>query len=229
MISENAVNEAAALRIYQGVWYGEGRRPATTRMREKREERSCFKNRTAPEVEQSLDPTAAETVRGRLVRLAYRFLWNHDDAEEVAQDALAIALQKAGELRDRRKWWSWICAVVVQRCRERGRRVQRWKRHEDTYRAELSPGTGGPEALDDDDARHWVRELLLQLPRRQQEVMVLRHLQEMSYDEISEVLGISAATARVHARAGREALRGQLLARHPDWFARPGAGGGGRP
>ena len=198
-------------------------------MREQTEEKRRFEDRSTAGVEQSPTPVVSRTVRDRLVRLAYRFLWNHDDAEEVAQDALTIAHEKAGELRDRRKWWSWMCAVVVQRCRERGRRAQRWKRHEEAYRAELSPSTSGSEALDENDAREKVRELLLGLPRRQQEVMVLRHLQGMPYDKISEVLGISAATARVHARAGRETLRDQLLARHPDWFAKPGTGGGGRP
>ena len=197
-------------------------------MREQAEERSCFEDRTTADVEQSPDPVVSPTVRDRLVRLAYRFLWNHNDAEEVAQDALAIAHEKADELRDRRKWWSWICAVVVQRCRERGRRAQRWKRHEEAYRAERSSSTGGSDAPDESDAKERVRELRLELPRRQQEVMVLRHLQEMSYDEISEVLGISAATARVHARAGREALRDRLLDRHPDWFAEVSAGRGGR-
>ena len=198
-------------------------------MREQTEEKRRFEDRSTAGVEQSPTPVVSGTVRDRLVRLAYRFVWNHHDAEEVAQDALTIAQEKAGGLRDRRKWWSWMCAVVVQRCRERGRRAQRWKRHEEAYRAEVLQRGGGPQASDENDAKQSVRELLWELPKRQQEVMVLRHLQGMPYDEISEVLGISAATARVHARAGREALRDQLLARHPDWFAKPGTGGGGRP
>ena len=198
-------------------------------MREQTEERSRFEDRATAEVDEAVDPVVSGTVRDRLVRLAYRFVWNHDDAEEVAQDVLTIAHEKAGGLRDRGKWWSWMCAVVVQRCRERGRRAQRWKRHEETYRAELSPSTSGSKALDENDAREKVRELLLELPRRQQEVMVLRHLQGMPYDKISEVLAISAPTARVHARAGREALREQLLDRHADWLGRRGTGGGGRP
>ena len=39
------------------------------------------------------------SIRDRLVRLAYRFVWNHDDAEEIAQDALATACERSGELR----------------------------------------------------------------------------------------------------------------------------------
>ena len=82
-------------------------------MRKQTEERSRFEDRATAEVDRSVDPVVSGTVRDRLVRLAYRFLWNHDDAEEVAQDALTIAQAKAGGLRDRRKWWSWMFGKLV--------------------------------------------------------------------------------------------------------------------
>ena len=54
-------------------------------------------------------PVITRSVRGRLVRLAYRFLWNVDDAEDVAHEALATAHERAADLRDETKWWSWVC------------------------------------------------------------------------------------------------------------------------
>ena len=68
--------------------------------------------------------------------------------------------------------------------------------------------------------------LLMELPQRQHEVMVLRHLQGMPFEEIARVLDIAPATARVHARAGRETLRSLILKRDPDWFDRTGRPGG---
>ena len=169
-----------------------------------------------------------ETVRDRLVRLAYRFLWNREEAEDVAHDALAAAFEKADSLRDGDKWWSWVCRIVVQRCRERGRQAQRWKRHEEPYRTEVSRKAEEPVTGDPPDGAECVRELLGMLPRRQYEVMVLRHLQEMCYEEISRVLDISPTTARVHARAGRETLRNLMAARYPGWVGPVNEGGGER-
>ena len=68
------------------------------------------------------------------------------------------------------------------------------------------------------ERRDVLRRLIQQLPRRQEEVIVLRHLEGMSYQETAAVLGIAPATARAHAYAGRETLRHLLLTKHPDWF-----------
>jgi len=51
---------------------------------------------------------ASPAIRDRLFRLAYRLLWNHDDAEDAVQNVLAAALTKGGQLRDGDKWWPWI-------------------------------------------------------------------------------------------------------------------------
>ena len=164
------------------------------------------------------------TVRNRLVRLAFRFLWNREDAEDVVQDALATAHEKAGSLRDHGKWWSWVCRIVVQRCRVRGRETLRWKHHEEPYRTEIRRRAEGTSVSDSFEVKAGVRELLTELPPRQQEVIVLRHLQGMPYEEIARVLEIAPATARVHARAGLETLRELMRARHPDWISRRNAG-----
>jgi len=144
-------------------------------------------------------------MRTRLVRLAYRFLWNQDDAEDAVQDALTTAQQRYRELKAPERWWSWLCRVVVQRCHLQGRGKQRHAAHAEPY-ARHAVGRAGSGAASAED-KELLRFLLPQLPPRQQEVVVLRHLQQMSYEQIGEVLGISASTARVHCRTGLERLR----------------------
>ncbi len=158
------------------------------------------------------------SARDRLVRLAYRFLWNQHDAEDVAQEALAKACERASDLRDRDKWWSWVSRIVVHRCHELGRRKLRRERHQPLLRAQAEREAQGSGLDQTADEKVGLRRLLHELPRRQREVIVLRHLQGMAYGEIATVLGISAATARVHAQAGRETLRQLALRRYPGWF-----------
>ncbi len=149
--------------------------------------------------------------RQRLYRLAYRFAWNHADAEDAVQSAVVTAWQKSDQLREGGKWWTWLCSIVVQRCRELRRKESTRQRHAPAYaRAAASAPPSESEAAER------VRMLLPQLQHRQYEVIVLRHLQGMSFDEIGEVLGISPATARVHAQTAREALRDLMLAGKKD-------------
>lgn len=177
----------------------------------------------APHSPENAEPTAgawfvSRSVRDRLVRLAYRFLWNRDDAEDAVHDALLAGQRRKHGLRDEAKALEWMQRIVINQCHERGRGKLRWLRHEPELRAEAARRHTVDRADSTADLKEPLRRLLHELPRRQHEVMVLRHIQGMGYDEIGRVLRISQSTARVHARAGREALRILLLRRHPGWF-----------
>jgi len=165
---------------------------------------------------------ASPAIRDRLFRLAYRLLWNHDDAEDAVQNVLAAALTKGGQLRDGDKWWPWICRIVVRQCHRLGRGKSLRRRHEAKHATMLRPAS--EEAGDADDLKVLVRELLGKLPRRQREVLVLRHFEEMPYDEIAVVLSMSPSTARVHAQAARERMLELISQRNPNGGSRPGPG-----
>lgn len=154
---------------------------------------------------------AAPAVRDRLVRLAYRFVWNLDDAEEVVQDAMATAFERSGQIRDGKAWWSWLCRIVVHGCYDHGRRRLRRQRRDSRLRdlpaARVEP-VAEPER---NELRAQMRFLISDLPRRQRDVIVLRHLEGMAFDRIGEILGMAPETARSHARTARETL-GRLIA-----------------
>lgn len=153
------------------------------------------------------------SMRDRLVRLAFRFVWNQHDAEDLAQETLATAHSRQSDLRDESKRWAWMCQILIQRLRLQARKRHLWQKHTAAYaeqrRQEETDSVEGSSA----ETNVAVRNALRDLPPRQYEVIVLRHLQSLSFDEIAEVLGIASSTARVHARSGREALRSILLRR----------------
>ena len=154
----------------------------------------------------------SDAERDRLVRLAYRFLWNQDDAEDVVQESLAAAHARQHQLEDAGRWWSWLRRIVIHRCHTAGRGKARWRVHGPRLaetRADRAEDSAASE-VDAGDRRELVRRALPLLPPRQREVIVLRHLEGMSYEHIAELLEISPVTARVHARAGLEALRAAL-------------------
>ena len=143
--------------------------------------------------------------RGILVRLAYRLLWNVDDAEDAVQNALLQAAKKQDQLADRGKLWSWVRAIVVRQCYDTQRARQRRQRATDVVRerAELQADDFAGQAAMGAE----LREHIQALPERQRTAIVLRHLEELSYTEIATIMGTSESTARVQVRNAREALR----------------------
>ncbi len=154
------------------------------------------------------NPKTLERDRSRLVRLAYRFLWNESDAEDVVQDALVQAEREHGGLRDESKWWSWLCRIVVRQCfalrRSEGRRTHRERLSADVRHRD---GADADDGLRLSERAELVRWGIAQLPPQQRTAVTLRHLEEMSFERVAAIMEISPVTARLHVRAGRERLR----------------------
>lgn len=168
----------------------------------------------APAGDASVAPSegwaAVHARRGVLVRLAYRFCWNLHDAEDAVQNALTQATGHEAQLADPRRLWSWVRAIVIRQCHDLRRRARRSARAEDVVanRVRRADPPASPHLLlarsEFSDA---VRRAIERLPERQRTALVLRHLEELEYGEIAELMGVSASTARVQVRNALENLR----------------------
>ena len=156
----------------------------------------------------------------RLYRLALSYVRNPDDALEVVQETFVKAFQKADRWDGSTEAGPWLSRVAVNQSIDRWRRNRR-RQATFTPLAEgdhdESLAAGGP----DPDRRVLRREMrdrlaaaLEGLPDRQRAVVVLRHYQEMSLDEIAQTLGMRLGTVKstLHRALGRmrTGLRGEL-------------------
>jgi RNA polymerase sigma factor (sigma-70 family) len=126
----------------------------------------------------------------------------HDIAHEALQDAWR-AWERIS-LFDSPQAWTWRVALNV-----RADRRQR-RRREEEHRAELRPAPVDPTA--EVASRHHLWALVTMLPYAQRVTIVLRYVTDLSFGEIAEVMGCSAASARQNHRAGKRQLAALLLA-----------------
>jgi RNA polymerase sigma-70 factor (ECF subfamily) len=172
----------------------------------------------SPDDTPSLAEARAE--RGILIRLAYRFCWNIEDAEDAVQGALLRAATHERQLADPGKRWSWVRSIVVRQCHDIRRRAALRRKSEpaleERYRSHDEPRDPAG-AAERSEFNERIRVLIGTLPERQQTALVLRHMEEMDYGQIAEIMGTSESTVRVQARNAREALRLALLKQDPSW------------
>jgi RNA polymerase sigma-70 factor, ECF subfamily len=145
-------------------------------------------------------------------RIAYRLVGNHEDAADCFQDTFVAAL-KVSRRETVQNWPHLLARLATFRAldclRTRLRRKTRSGEPVDwsALTAE-NPGPADRAALSELSAK--LRKALTQLPRRQAEVLCLRHLEGMSDREISEQTGIKEKAVRVVAFRARARLRSLL-------------------
>ncbi len=164
-----------------------------------------------------IDPTVlpGASLRPALIRLAYRFLRDAHDAEEVVQEALLLSWQHSGDLRDAGRLSAWLYRTTINQAMNRLRRRRPGRLDHDPPTAN---GASGLVACERGELADRVREALGELPERQQAALVLRDLEGLNYDHLAAVMDVRPGAARILVHRARERLRTTLLRRWPDSF-----------
>lgn len=144
-------------------------------------------------------------------RFATRMLGSRDDADDALQSAFVRAYRKLSECRDPSRFGAWLHRIVVNECRtyaaRRDRRERRLVRDETEMREFIvAPDATQPELGEIAE----VQRALDRLDARQREAFVLKHVEEMSYDEMAAVTGDSVSALKMRVNRACNRLR-QLL------------------
>jgi RNA polymerase sigma-70 factor (sigma-E family) len=140
-----------------------------------------------------------------LVRLAVLLVDDIASAEDVVQDAFVALHKRSAGLRDPNAATAYLRASVVNLSRSVIRHRQVVRKHLKVAEPEATPGADDYAVL-----REEHRETLAavrRLPRRQQEVLILRYWSGLSEREIAETLGISQGSVKSSASRGMATLQ----------------------
>jgi RNA polymerase sigma-70 factor (ECF subfamily) len=167
----------------------------------------------------------ADAYGTKIYQLAFRYLRNHEDAEEVTQDVLYKVFRKVGEFRGDAALSSWIYRITFNSAMSRLRSAS-YQRAQDEQRTQTSPEGDEPvmaslheiadwsQMADEHLLRSQLRRRLLRavlaLPVIYRAPVVLRDLQGMSTEEASAVLRVKDQTLKSRLHRGRLILRKQL-------------------
>jgi RNA polymerase sigma-70 factor (ECF subfamily) len=144
----------------------------------------------------------------RAYRAAYRVVRDPHQAEEIVQEALIKAYRGLDGFELRSSFYTWLYKIVVNLALDRRRREGRAPNIEwdDSVAGRVDPraippGAGDPElASRRREVREFVAQGVQELPDPQREVLLLREVEGLSYEEIAERMRISKGTvmSRLH-------------------------------
>ncbi len=160
------------------------------------------------------DSSAFETILERyekpVFNAAYRIVANYEDAADVTQTVFLKVHQKLGSYKPERKFFSWIYRIAVNEAINLAKR-RRWERP-------LDDAVAARQGDSVDHLARIARDELIQgalraLKMDYRVVVVLKYFLEMSYKEISDIVGIPEKTVKSRLFTGRELLRQALVQR----------------
>jgi RNA polymerase sigma-70 factor (sigma-E family) len=146
-----------------------------------------------------------------LVRVAVLLVRDRETAEDVVQDAYVQLCRRWDRLDDPGNAVGYLRTSVLNGARSALRRRGVARRNEHADRApDARTVPGADEGVVGREQRDVVLQALQQLPRRQREVLVLRHYLDLPEGEIASLLGISRGSVKTHASRAAAALRRSL-------------------
>lgn len=163
-----------------------------------------------------------ELYKDKVYSLAYRMLGNSQDAEDIAQETFMRVYANLHRFDDQYKISTWIYRIANNLCIDliRKRKV---RRNQFSFDAEIT-GTDGLDLYDtihDDDPspeqqlitselQNKVKDAILSLSPKYRTIMILKYIEDLSLQEISDIVGLPVATVKTRVHRGREALRKKL-------------------
>lgn len=155
--------------------------------------------------------------KNQLVNFVYNFLGNRIDSEDVVQETFLRVYKNKHRYKQIAKFSTWIYTIASNLAKTELRRRKRRRFfsisqlgfEEKDY--DIPDSAFSPDKVIEEDLKgKEIREEINKLPEKFREVVVLRDIQEFSYEEISRILHIPIGTVKSRANRGRLRLQKQL-------------------
>ena len=153
-----------------------------------------------------------ERYQRQVYQLCYRFVGNHEDASDLAQDVFVRAYRGLRGFRGRSALGTWIYRIAVNV--SLNRMALKTPRTEGIdHREHRDTAIELPDAmLLRTERAAEVRAAVVRLPRKQRATLILRVYHELPHQEIAEILGIPLGTVMSRLHRARKLLRTELAA-----------------
>jgi RNA polymerase sigma-70 factor (ECF subfamily) len=151
----------------------------------------------------------------QVFRYAYHILGHRDDADDVKQETFVKAYQAIGSFRSESSLQTWLLRICGNLCRDR---IKSWDRRKVTYDSTLRDDVLGSSDIEDSpqaiverkEMTAIIFKALSGMPAAQREIIVLHEVEDLSYEEIAAVLGVSRTSIKLRLFRARRNLKDRV-------------------
>lgn len=152
--------------------------------------------------------------------LSYKMTNSLEDAEDISQEVFIRVYKSLYNFNPRYKFSTWLYQLTLNICRDRFRKGKIPSVSLDTppnkddqkdFSSIIPDNQNNPEdIIMGVEQTNFINDLITSLPLKYREVIILRHLKDLSYDEMSKILNISLGSVKTRLFRARELLKNKL-------------------
>ena len=152
--------------------------------------------------------------------LSYKMTNSLEDAEDISQEVFIRVYKSMYNFNPNYKFSTWLYQITLNICRDRFRKGKIPSVSLDTplnkddqkdLRSIIPDNQNNPEdIIMGVEQTNFINDLITSLPLKYREVIILRHLKDLSYDEMSKILNISLGSVKTRLFRARELLKNKL-------------------
>jgi RNA polymerase sigma-70 factor (ECF subfamily) len=160
-----------------------------------------------------------ELYKNKIYQVAFRMLGNRSEAEDIGQETFLRVYANLARYDQEHKFSTWIYRIATNLCIDQLRKRQFVYSLDqeiaatdglDMYSQIADEGKGPEAEAVTLEVQLEVQQALNQLPAKYKSIMVLRYIEDLSLQEISEIVDLPVTTIKTRIHRGREALKNLL-------------------
>lgn len=154
--------------------------------------------------------------QSRLYATVLNVVKDRELAEDIVQEAYMKGFEKLNTLKNHEQFYPWLKRIALNLALnhfERAKRVMDVESEEDetSFFERIPDGESPEELLVKEELKRYVRLFVEALPDKLRVVVILREIEDMSYEEISEMMNIPIGTVRSRLFNARQMIKDRLI------------------
>jgi RNA polymerase sigma-70 factor (ECF subfamily) len=142
-----------------------------------------------------------------IYNMAFRMVGDEDAAKDLAQESFIAAYKGLDQFRFGSKFSSWLYSIALNKCRDHLKLEKDSVSTDEISEIMPSSGTSPERATAAEQSKDILQRALDALPIEYRQVLILKHIEELDYQAIAGMTGMSIPALKVRAHRGREMVK----------------------
>lgn len=140
-----------------------------------------------------------------------RLVVSHEDAEDILQETFINVYRFADSFKGESRIFTWLYRIATNECTKHFRKNKNWLKNAELITDRMIGGLSGSDSDNSEAMLVKFQQAILKLPEKQRMVFNLRYYDELSYEEIGQILNSSVSTLKTNYHYALEKIKQYLI------------------